>query len=265
MSLEYNFTTTYIYNYGDFYGMSQFYNKIKDHITSLIRNEKKNNNRICINVMLVRLVNEIITRGYSPFTYLSEELVTEKLKDIKLEDIINKGLEWINKYKLCRCNIYNMCFNSLGIDYNIDIVKNIIKQNIIEYGILPRCRYLLLSYQYYLQEKKLGNLQEISEYEILLNEIEMDPEEFHSKYKHKIPTQNLSKLEYKKMSEELSKEKEPSCGICLSDIEQNQKYYELPCGHLFHENGEECLECATIIFWLRDNKLCPICKQEVIL
>jgi hypothetical protein len=67
------------------------------------------------------------------------------------------------------------------------------------------------------------------------------------------------------MEKELKETKEPCCGICQYDIEVSQKYYELPCGHLFHENGEECLEFATILYWLKDNKFCPMCKQEVIL
>ena len=266
MSVEYTtFTTVYSYNGNYTNELTRYYNEIKEHIIALIRIENNNNSRICINDMLVKIVYEIIKQGYSPYTVFNDELILRKLTLIRMDDIINKGIEWIDRKKLCRCNIFNICYNSLELNYNRNIVYNIIKQNILLYGIIPRCHYLLLNYQYYLQEKRVGTLQEINDYEMLLNEIEMDPEEFHNKYKHKLPTKNLSSLKCKIMNEEITKNKEPCCGICQYDIEPLQKYYELPCGHLFHENDKECLECATIVFWLKDNKLCPICKQEVIL
>lgn len=267
MSVEYTFTNTYIYNSGDIFGISKHHNKIKEHITALIRIEKNSNEnqRIFVNAMLIKMVSEIICKGYSPYTFFNDEYILNKLTEVRLDDIVNKGIEWLNRNKLCRCNIFNICYNHLESNYNENIVYEIIKKNIIDYGIIPRCRLLLLSYQYYIQEKRVGTLEEIAEYELLLNEIENDPEEFHNKHKHNIPTQNLFKLKYKLMDEKLFKEKDPACGICQYDIEISQKYYELPCGHLFHENGDECLECATIIFWLKNNKLCPICKKEVIL
>ena len=264
MSVEYTFVTRHIYNINDTNTL-KYYDKIKQHIIELIRVDTNNNNRIVIHDMLVKIVYEILKQGYSPYTHFEDQYIFTKLSLIKIDDIVNKGIEWFDIKKLCKCNIFNICYNSLELNYNRNIIYNIIKQHILMYGIIPKCNYLLLSYQYYLQEKRVGNIQEITDYEMLINEIEMDPEEFHNKYKHKLPTKNLSSLKCKIMDEEISKHKEPCCGICQSDIESLQKYYELPCGHLFHENGEECLECATIIFWLKDNKLCPICKQEVIL
>lgn len=251
------------YNESYVYGIRHT-DKIRQHLIKLIRNEKNNNSRIFINDMLIRIVCELITSGYSPFTFIDNNYITEKLETITLDDIIKKGINWLDRIKLCRCNFF-VCFNRLEQNYNREIVYNIMKQYICEYGILPRCRILLLSYQYYIQEKKVGNLEEIIEYEQLLNQIENDPEEFHNKHKHKIPTKNLSNLKYKIMDNDLFEKKQPCCGICQYDIEMLQKYYELPCGHLFHENGEECLENATIIWWLKDNKFCPMCKQEVIL
>jgi hypothetical protein len=263
MSFDYTYTSTY--NYRDTFSISKHSDKIKEHITALIRIEKNFRDRICVNTMLIKIVCEIISEGYSPYTYFDDEYILNKLTLIRLDDIINKGIEWVNRNKLCRCNIFNICYNSLDTNYNRDILYKILKQNILDYGIIPRCRYLFLSYQYYIQEKRVGTMNEILDYEILLNEIEMDPEEFHNKYKHKIPTKNLNKLTQKIMNKELKDNKEPCCGICQYDIEISQKYYELPCGHLFHENGDECLEFATIIYWLKDNKFCPMCKQEVIL
>lgn len=264
MSNNYIFTTSFHNNINS---LSKYYDKIKEHVSALIRIEKNNNSRTFVNIMIIKIVSELLTEGYSPYTYLNEEYILNKLSTIRFDDIVNKGIEWFNRNKLCGCStsILYICSNSLDINYNRDIICKIIKQSIIEYGILPRCKYIYLSYQYYIQEKRVGNMQEIADYELLLNEIEMDPEEFHNKYKHKIPTQNLYKLIPKIMDKDISILKEPCCGLCQSDIDPIQKYYELPCGHMFHENDKECLENATIIYWLKDNKLCPICKQEVIL
>ena len=263
MSIQYTFSESSIYN--DNNRLAKYNDKIKEYISDLIRNNKTDNKRIFVNNMLIKIVSEILTESYSPYTFFNEEYILEKLNMIRLDDIINKGIEWMDRYKLCRCNIFNVCHNILELNYDKSIMFEIIKQYIIEYGIIPRCRFLLLSYQYYLQEKRVGNEQEISDYETLLYELEIDPEEFHNKYKHKLRTQNLSKLIPKIMNNDIIKNKEPCCSICQYDIEEIQTYYELPCGHLFHENGQECLEFATILFWLKDNKFCPMCKKEVIL
>jgi hypothetical protein len=186
--------------------------------------------------MLIRIVCELITSGYSPFIFINEDYIVEKLEEITLDDIIKKGINWLDRFKLCRCNIFSCCFNRLQENYNREIIYNIMKYYICEYGILPKCKFLLLSYQYYIQEKRVGNLEEIIEYENLLNQIENDPEDFHNKYKHKIPTKNLSNLNCKIMNNEIFEKKQPCCGMCQYDIDILQKYYELPCGHLFHEN-----------------------------
>jgi hypothetical protein len=265
MSIEYTFTTRYITDTIDTNGLSKYNDKIREHISALIRIEKNNNNRIFVNNMLIKMVHEIMTQGYSPYTILNDEYILNKLTTLRLDDIIHKAMNWIDRLKLCECNIFGICHSILDINYNRHIIYQIIKYYILEYGIVPKCKFILLSYQYYIQEKKVGNLQEINDYEMLLNEIEMDPQEFHNKYKHKLPTRNLSKLQTKTMTDDIVKNKEPCCGICQYDIETSQNYYELPCGHLFHQNEQECLECATIIYWLKDNKFCPICKNEVIL
>ena len=255
MSFEYNFNLNIYKNY----------DKIKNHISALIRIEKNNNDRIYVNISLVKLVSEIIIKGNSPYTFFSEEFIINKLISIRLDDIINNAIEWIDKKKLCTCNFLHICENELDVNYDKNVIYKIVKQNILDFGIIPKCRYLLLSYQYFLQEKRVGSIQEITDYESLLLELEINPEEFHQKYKYKVPTQNLDKLIPKLMNNELFKIKEPCCGICQYDIEPLQYYYELPCKHLFHQKDENCLNSATILCWLKNNKLCPICKQEVIL
>ena len=52
-------------------------------------------------------------------------------------------------------------------------------------------------------------------------------------------------------------EKDWTCCICLSSIENNQYYKMLDCNHYFHE------ECITQ--WIADKQKnsCPLCKKQV--
>mmetsp|Transcript_123696 Transcript_123696/g.309148 ORF Transcript_123696/g.309148 Transcript_123696/m.309148 type:complete len:296 (-) Transcript_123696:123-1010(-) len=48
---------------------------------------------------------------------------------------------------------------------------------------------------------------------------------------------------------------ETSCAVCLSDFEWDDMLRRLPCGHAFHR--------ACIDKWLRRNKVCPLCLQDI--
>lgn len=48
---------------------------------------------------------------------------------------------------------------------------------------------------------------------------------------------------------------ESSCAVCLSDFERGQMVRRLPCNHSFHR--------ACIDRWLKLNKVCPLCFQDV--
>eukprot|EP00930_Biecheleria_cincta_P050917 TRINITY_DN3608_c0_g1_i1.p1 TRINITY_DN3608_c0_g1~~TRINITY_DN3608_c0_g1_i1.p1 ORF type:complete len:297 (+),score=49.93 TRINITY_DN3608_c0_g1_i1:184-1074(+) len=48
---------------------------------------------------------------------------------------------------------------------------------------------------------------------------------------------------------------ETSCAVCLSDFEWDQSLRRLPCGHSFHR---PCIDK-----WLRRNKVCPLCLQDI--
>jgi hypothetical protein len=50
--------------------------------------------------------------------------------------------------------------------------------------------------------------------------------------------------------------KNTNCTICLCDYEDKEKLKKLKCEHMFHN---ECLNN-----WLDKEKVCPICKNEVI-
>lgn len=51
------------------------------------------------------------------------------------------------------------------------------------------------------------------------------------------------------------------CCLCLSAFKNNDKFYELPCGHYFHDDSNE--ECGGIKKWLEKNNTCPICRYEL--
>lgn len=60
--------------------------------------------------------------------------------------------------------------------------------------------------------------------------------------------------------EKYSQDNNPTCGICLDNIEKNKLCVTTPCGHLFHKN---CLQT-----WFRKNKMlfaatCPNCRARV--
>jgi len=52
-----------------------------------------------------------------------------------------------------------------------------------------------------------------------------------------------------------SKNAETSCAVCLSDFEVDDMLRRLPCGHDFHR--------ACIDKWLKRNKVCPLCLQDI--
>jgi len=48
---------------------------------------------------------------------------------------------------------------------------------------------------------------------------------------------------------------ETSCAVCLSDFDKHSMLRRLPCGHSFH--------VSCVDKWLRHNKVCPLCVQDV--
>lgn len=48
---------------------------------------------------------------------------------------------------------------------------------------------------------------------------------------------------------------EGSCAVCLCDFERDEWLRRLPCGHNFHR--------ICIDKWLKRNKVCPLCLQDI--
>jgi len=45
------------------------------------------------------------------------------------------------------------------------------------------------------------------------------------------------------------------CSVCLTDYCKGDVLRRLPCGHHFH--------CQCVDEWLSQNKLCPLCRQDI--
>ena len=55
---------------------------------------------------------------------------------------------------------------------------------------------------------------------------------------------------------------EENCSICQDPLEKGQKCVKLDCGHVYH--AEECCESGNIFKWFEDNRICPVCRKEIL-
>jgi hypothetical protein len=79
-----------------------------------------------------------------------------------------------------------------------------------------------------------------------------------------VGVKNLNKLQVEIMDKNEFKQCDNiNCSMCQEEIENNLNYIKLPCNHLFHYDGKDCLEGSTVFNWLEKNKYCPNCKQEI--
>ena len=248
--------------------ISQFETIIGNRIRDLFNEERIRQNENAIQTLSPRqfipLVARLILKNVNPNTHVNENVINEQLQQITLDNIIETICNHYFQYEFCRCNFLRICNKMLSpFEVNRTILLEVLKSRCIHSFISPpSCEMIEKSYLFYLQERRVGTTEEIVRFAQLVEELEDDPDEFHEKYKLKIPTPNLSNLQSKPMTEEIV---EPMCGICQDQIKIQQHYFQLPCSHLYHANNDECLGNSTILCWLKENKVCPICKQEVIL
>ncbi len=122
---------------------------------------------------------------------------------------------------------------------------------------IPECYYIQHTIHYYNQEHRYPTLEELSNYMGNINRMMNDPEAYYQETKHTTPTPNLSLLLPTKCDKDDS-----NCGLCFDEIKKEEDCYVLPCNHVFHSEKEKCID-ATILDWLKNNRTCPICKQDV--
>ena len=56
---------------------------------------------------------------------------------------------------------------------------------------------------------------------------------------------------------------EQTCSICQEDIHL-QHGVTLECGHSYHSEDKDCCENGTIFTWFKTNRVCPVCRKEII-
>jgi hypothetical protein len=161
------------------------------------------------------------------------------------------------KYQFIKSTIEN-CFcgimfenHELAIQTGVYLLENLERE--------PECYYIQHTVNYYNQEHRYPTLEELSNYIGNINRMMSDPEGYYQETKHITPTPNLGSLLPKKCDKDGS-----NCGLCFDEIKKEEDCYTLPCNHLFHSEKEKCID-ATVLDWLKNNRTCPICKQEVLI
>lgn len=175
-----------------------------------------------------------------------------------LEDLSQFCAEYKYRNRPCQCLLDNW-----HDEEKKKVIYEIVKKRILDVGEYPSCGIMSNMLSYHTLNKKLPTKDEFREYLEHQIEFSRDPEQYFLNHKHQLPTANLSLLKPKEYDGEESK----TCGICYNDIEKGTMVMELPCGgkHVFHLEESECLEGLTIKKWLESNKVCPMCKDEIVI
>ena len=154
--------------------------------------------------------------------------------------------------------ILSNCFCGAIPLQDINEASKVLSHILAKACTLSPCSVVAIFYEFYKQEKRMANEDEIFEYISNLQRINTDPERYYQDTKMHLPTPNLNLLLPKKSG------KTDNCGLCMEEIKEGEECFVLPCDHLFHCEDEKCID-TTVKKWLSENKGCPVCKQEVIL
>lgn len=174
----------------------------------------------------------------------------------------NEVVEFCCDYQLanrpCDCLLDNLEDEEKKHD-----IYEIAKRHILFFGDFPGCMIMTNMLGFKLMNKRIPNMQELGDYLKHQREFHRDPEQYYQDHKHQLPTANLSLLKPTTYDNEETK----TCGLCYNEIEKGTIVMKLPCRgqHVFHLKEEECLEGLTIVNWLKSNKVCPMCKDEIII
>lgn len=123
----------------------------------------------------------------------------------------------------------------------------------------------LRNFNYNLYQKLLKNEEEIKKYSQQINQIEyqnrlkINNKDYYFNYyfqekiikKKKINPSYLNLIPIEKCNKNIQ------CAICSEEIKINSNIIKLNCNHIFHE--------ICIKIWLKENYICPICRNENIL
>jgi len=176
---------------------------------------------------------------------------------IKVQDFFNSYGYLPTKFQFMKSVIEN-CFCGIRFDdHDIAIITGVYLLGRLER--VPECLYIQHAINYQNQEHREPTIEELNEYILNINRMYEDPEAYYHETKQSTPTPNLSSLEQTVCAKD-----DCNCGLCFEDIKKDEVCYVLPCNHVFHSDKEKCID-ATVLDWLKNNRTCPICKQEVVL
>lgn len=176
---------------------------------------------------------------------------------MKVNDFMRSYGYLPSKYQFIKSVIENCFCGIIFIDHQLAIQTAVYLFEKIER--VPECYYIQHTINYYNQEHRYPSIEELSDYLGNIHRMMNDPDGYYQETKHTTPTPNLNSLSPKECDKD-----ECNCGLCFDEIKKGEPCYILPCNHTFHSDKEKCID-ATIVDWLKDNRTCPICKQEVII
>lgn len=74
-------------------------------------------------------------------------------------------------------------------------------------------------------------------------------------------SKGLTQEQHDKLARSIAGQKQEgedrTCSICYDEVKEGEEIIHLPCKHNFHG---ECIK-----EWLKKEKVCPLCKQEIVL
>jgi len=176
----------------------------------------------------------------------------------KIDDLVEYCCQYQYRNRPCGCLLDNWQDEEMK-----KVIYEITKRYILFFGDYPSCGAMSNMLRYQLINKRLPTMEELGEYLKHRRDFQNDPEQYFQDHKHQLPTANLSLLKPTIYEDEETK----TCGLCYNEIGKGTEILKLPCRgeHVFHTDEKECLEGLTITEWLKSNKVCPMCKDEIII
>lgn len=114
------------------------------------------------------------------------------------------------------------------------------------------CNAVLLVHNYYLMEKTWPTWPDIERMYNSMMRINANPEQYSQ--------DNKVLVGFSIESHKTTVNTTEKCSMCLSELSKD--VYKLPCGHMFHSKGSECLG-ESVEKWFRTNTKCPLCRHDI--
>ena len=174
---------------------------------------------------------------------------------VKVQEFFNLHNYLPTKFQFIKDKIENCACGISLDDHDLAVTTGIYLLERLEE--VPDCLYIQHAIHYTNQEHREPTIDELNMYILNTIRINEDPESYYHETKQSTPTPNLSSLKQNVCDADYN------CGLCFENL-KDEACYVLPCNHVFHSDKEKCID-ATVLDWLKNNRTCPVCKQEVVL